>query len=511
MFPTETKIIFICNKDHLEDPVYQLKETLKRACPSGIIVAIEPHRRGPVHAVLQAQSYIDLNLPTVINYCDFSCYWNWPDFKNFVQDTKCTGAIPAYRGFHPHSLGSTLYAYLREDGDLWATDIQEKMPFTSCPANEYASSGTYYFESADIMFWAFNKMIEQDLSVNGEFYVSMAYKPLFEIGKKIAIYELQHFMQWGTPQDLLEYQQWSNLFRNFVESPKYRALAKQDGTLLIPMAGLGSRFAKEGYSIPKPLIEVDGVPMVVRAALDMPQAEKSVFVTRSDLPGNESLTAAIGKTIINNIIVSLPSLTEGQAHTCLLAIDYCNPDEPVTIAPCDSGTLFCSQKFQDKLKKSDLIVWGYRGHSTAKLKSTSYSWIDVNDDESINYISVKRPLKDPTTDPIVIGAFTFKRADNFIRATKLLMSRNQRVNGEFYIDAVVNIAIEMGLNVQMLEVDYYIGWGTPDEYKTFKYWQSCFHKWRSHPYRLEADLRVGSHARCALEEEYKEIVPKRPL
>ena len=32
--------------------------------------------------------------------------------------------------------------------------------------------------------------------------------------------------------------------------------------ILIPMAGEGSRFAKEGYTFPKPLIDVNGKPMI---------------------------------------------------------------------------------------------------------------------------------------------------------------------------------------------------------------------------------------------------------
>ena len=32
--------------------------------------------------------------------------------------------------------------------------------------------------------------------------------------------------------------------------------------IVIPLAGHGSRFAKAGYSLPKPLIPVHGVPMI---------------------------------------------------------------------------------------------------------------------------------------------------------------------------------------------------------------------------------------------------------
>ena len=49
---------------------------------------------------------------------------------------------------------------------------------------------------------------------------------------------------------------------------------------LIPMAGAGSRFAEQGYTTPKPLLPVLGLPMVVNAAKALPKSEKYVFVVR---------------------------------------------------------------------------------------------------------------------------------------------------------------------------------------------------------------------------------------
>ena len=135
--------------------------------------------------------------PIVVNYCDFSCYWNWHHFRRFVREVGCVGAIPAYKGFHPHLLGNTHYAYLRETIG-WVEDIQEKEPYTDDRMQEFASSGTYYFASARIMCAAFRTVVEQDLRTGGEYYVSLAYKPLLAERKPVAVYPLQHFMQWGT-------------------------------------------------------------------------------------------------------------------------------------------------------------------------------------------------------------------------------------------------------------------------------------------------------------------------
>jgi hypothetical protein len=201
----------------------------------------------------------------VVNYCDFTCYWDWHHFKSYVKATACAGAIPAYKGFHPHSLGNTNYAYMREI-DGWVQDIQEKQPYTNNRMEEYASSGTYYFASAQIMSEAFRAVIEQDLNTGGEYYVSLAYKPILLSAKPVVVYPLQHFMQWGTPEDVSEYTTWSKAFHGMIARSESHPTFK--GALVVPMAGLGQRFADEGYLLTKPLISVSGLPMVAQAAHD---------------------------------------------------------------------------------------------------------------------------------------------------------------------------------------------------------------------------------------------------
>jgi hypothetical protein len=59
-------------------------------------------------------------------------------------------------------------------------------------------------------------------------------------------------------------------------------------------------------------------------------------------------------------------------------------------------------------------------------------------------------------------------------------------------------------------VDSFLSWGTPNDLRTFEYWQSCFHKWPGHPYRLEKDGRVPADGIAALEARYSAMVPTLP-
>ena len=513
MFPGETDFIFICNHEHLNESDYRMEAILKEYCPAGRILGIPPHELGPINAVRQAEHLLDPTEPVIVNYCDFTCYWDWHHFKRYVKETGCVGAIPAYKGFHPHSLGSTNYAYMRETNG-WVQDIQEKQPYTNSRMEEYASSGTYYFASAQIMGEAFRKVVEQDLNIGGEYYVSLAYKPLLSSKQPVSVYPLQHFMQWGTPEDVAEYTTWSKAFQGLITHSESPPSSK--GALVVPMAGLGQRFADEDYALTKPLILVSGLPMVLQATHDLPPAAHHVFVLRADMPGYVDVANRLCECYPKAIIKTIDRVTDGQACTALIGLDALEDKvgkdcSPITIGACDNGTLYDVESFQKLVQDPsvDVIVWGVRGYPNAIRNPKMFGWIDAVDGQ-VRSVSVKTPLDTPASDPIVLGTFTFRRAGDFRRALERLIARDGRINGEFYIDSLINDAAALGLQCHLFEVDSYLCWGTPNDLRTFEYWQSCFHKWTSHPYRLGLDCRVPSDQVDALEARYQATIPALP-
>ena len=511
MFPGESDFLFICNQDHLDEPSYRMADILRRYCPTGTVVGIAPHKLGPIHAVRQIEHLLDPTQAVIVNYCDFTCYWDWQHFKAFVRDTDCSGAIPAYKGFHPHTLGNTNYAYMRESGG-WLQDIQEKQPYTENRMEEYASSGTYYFASAKLMLNSFQEVHDRELKVGGEYYVSLAYLPLLAAKEAVAVYPLQHFMQWGTPADVAEYNTWSRAFRSLIKPVTIPSSAS--GSVVMPMAGLGQRFARVGYPLTKPLIPVSGRAMVTQAVHDLPPARQYAFVLRGDMPGHAEVSAELLAHYPDAVIESIPHVTEGQACTALIGLDaleHANglAPSPVTIGACDNGAIYQNNVLQVLLDSPevDVIVWGVRGYAQAVRQPHMFGWIDANAEGEIHRISVKTPLDAPETDAIVLGTFTFRKANDFRRSVARMVEHKDRVNQEFYIDSTINHAVALGLRCHLFEVESFLCWGTPDDLRTFEYWQSCFHKWDAHPYRLENDPRVAPTALIELTSRYARTLP----
>ena len=338
----------------------------------------------------------------------------------------------------------------------------------------------------------------------------MAYNILIELGLPVAVYEIEHFMQWGTPQDLAEYLAWSSIFRRLAVDDARRA--RQAGSVLVPAAGYGRRFTEAGYRVPKPLIPVSGRPMVIQATRDLPDAPVTRFVFRADMPQLDQIQLKLRTTFVGASVLALDHATDGQATTCVLGLEGLDLDAPVTIGACDNSMLYDPTLFEAEMEdgSSDVLAWAVRGHADGRLRPHMFGWLEVEADQRVTGVIVKRPPKDPMRDPMIVGAFTFKRAEHFLRAYDRLRERDGAVNGEFYIDSLIEDAVSIGLNVKLFEIDHYLGWGTPTDLRTFEYWQSCFHKWPGHPYRLERDRRVPPACAPSLAEAYAPAKISRP-
>lgn len=476
LFPGVEDVSFICNDKHLKET--KMKEILLRLKPNCKIYEVSSeNRKGPVDAVQQIEDFIDDEKEVIVSYCDYGTYW---DFKKFLIETRNNnfdGMIPCYIGFHPHMLGSDNYAFCKEENNV-LLEIKEKESFTDNKMNEYASNGTYYFRNGKILKKYFKKLTELNLNLKGEFYVSMVYNLLVGDGLKVGIFEIENMLQWGTPYDLEIYKGWSDYFNRpqmkKIENPK-------NTTLVLPMAGRGSRFSEEDYDVPKPMITVSGKPMVVKAVDCLPKSEKNIFICLDEHIKKYGLNNLLNTFYDNISILSINHVTKGQACTCELGIEAFNLDleDPILISACDNGVYYDTKKYGKLLNDEnvDIIVWSFRNNQSSKTNPNAYAWLNVDENDNIKHVSCKNFIyDDPLKTHAIIGTMFFRKAKYFIDGLKSNYKENITTNNEFYVDDVLNQNIKQGLNVKVFEVTHYICWGTPNDYKTYNYWDNYFNK-----------------------------------
>ena len=458
----DVKFLFTINAKHAAET--NLKETLARLAPNAPVVVIEPHKDGPVRTLLDCAEHIPDDEEVVLNYCDFGVDWSFADFRAWLAKGKWDGAMTAYKGFHPHSLGPTLYAYMRNEGDK-VVEIREKHYFTQNKFEEYASSGLYYFRTGAEMKRVSRKLVEKGERVNNEFYVSMLMQVLIEDGKSVGVYPLKHFYQWGTPEDLRDFESWMKGIRRFRTFAKEVEAHPSTAVQVIPMAGRGQRFVDQGYALPKPLIPVAGKPMIARALECLPKPKERVLIALAD--HRDAVASAVeGK------IITLDRVTEGQACTAKIGLEGIDPSLPVLFAPCDTGYVYDLAKLRELEEGGyDAIAWTAKGHLPALWRPQMYGWVQVTDGKIVK-TAVKKQVEGvpPAEQQVITGTFWFKDVATFIREEEEMERENDRVNNEFYIDTIIKRMVAKGMKVAAFTVDKYIPWGTPEELKTFDYY-----------------------------------------
>lgn len=482
LFPGETNIHCICNETHIRST--GLKEAILRYCPTAKIHQMNIPR-GPVEAVLRIAGALDPDDELIITYCDYGTEWDYESFLRDCHEHAADGAVACYTGFHPHMLGTDNYAFVKHQ-DMWLQDIQEKRPFTDNRMGEYASNGTYYFRRAYDFFEYGRLLVQNDRQIKEEFYVSMVYKLMAEDHKRIRVFEIQSMLQWGTPKDLEEYKLWSACIESLVKKPmKFRAPLENVVTIL-PMAGSGSRFKMAGYQDPKPLLPVDGLPMVIRAVKDLPPTSRTVFITLEEHLKTYPGLMGLQKYISGAEIYEIPSVTQGQACTCEIAMERADisNETPVLISACDNGAYYEPESFYRLMADPsvDVVVWSFTNNPTARLYPQMYAWLDVDEELNLREVSVKKTFPDRPNIHAIIGTMFFRSAAIYREGLKEIYRNDIRANGEFYVDNILNELLRVGYRIKVFPVDYYLCWGTPNDYRTYLYWR------RYHEKRLAAPI-----------------------
>lgn len=231
--------------------------------------------------------------------------------------------------------------------------------------------------------------------------------------------------------------------------------------ILIPMAGEGSRFAKEGYTFPKPLIDVDGKPMIQRVVENLSFPAEFIFLVRKEhLHKYEGLSVTLNRITGGRFkIVEVDGLTEGAACTALLAKEHINSDDDLLIANSDQVIDYRPENFitMKNLITVDGIVFTFNAvhpkWSFAKVDSTGF----------VTQVAEKVPISNVAT----CGIYWYRRGKDFVEAAESMIAKNIRVNNEFYIAPVYNEMIGSGKTVIPFFVQEMHGIGTPEDLNAF--------------------------------------------
>lgn len=231
--------------------------------------------------------------------------------------------------------------------------------------------------------------------------------------------------------------------------------------LIMPMGGKGQRFFDDGFIIPKPLIEIYGKPFFYWSAMSVlkyiPESDVT-FVVLQEHIDNFDIKNKILSYFPDAKIVVLENVLKGAVLTCMKGAEMIEADIPVIFNDCDhmfKCTALNELSDKDVSEHDGFLV-------TFKSDSPKFSYAETDE----NGIVKRTVEKQVISSDAICGAYFFKNKDIFLENAKEYLDKCSY--SEYFMSGVYNCMADNGLKTGILQTDYHISFGTPEEYAEAK-------------------------------------------
>lgn len=236
--------------------------------------------------------------------------------------------------------------------------------------------------------------------------------------------------------------------------------------IVVPMAGQGSRFRDAGYSVPKPVIPVRGVPMieVVIRNLRPRRPHRFIFITLREIVQNHEVDKLLNSLCPNCTIHFLDEVTQGAACTVLTVRRLIDTASPLMIANCDQWVDADVNSYLDHLDATDsdgliMTMWA---------DDPKWSYVRLDERGTPTEVVEKRVVSNEAT----VGIYNFRHGHDFVTAAEEMIAHDLRVNGEFYVAPTYNHLLKRSKRVALFNVGAewsgMYGLGTPADLQKFE-------------------------------------------
>lgn len=235
--------------------------------------------------------------------------------------------------------------------------------------------------------------------------------------------------------------------------------------IVITMGGLGSRFRKVGYTVPKYMIEAKGKTLFEWSMISLEgykdQVDKYIFIAMKDESVDvegfiKSRCEALG--FANYHVILLDYLTDGQATTAMLASKYWNPENALLIYNIDTY-VEAGEMNSEELKGDGFIPC---------FQAPGDHWSFVRLDEEGKVVEIKE--KKRISNYCTLGAYYFKTCELYRNLYNEYYSMNDTlVNGEKYVAPLYDYLLSKNGEIYISDVprDKVHVLGTPEELEAF--------------------------------------------
>ena len=380
--------------------------------------------------VMNMDEILNVNLQTIVD--------------KFIEKKASAGLI-SFSSTHPR----------------WCYAITKNQYVKSCMEKKVVSkralAGFYFFKNKEIFFQSASQAMLDDDECEGKYYLSAAINQIILRGETVLHEEIEpsNYFSFFSPEMIREFE--ISTYSKVISKKIIRS--EESVNVVIPAAGNGTRFAREGWKAPKPFIDINGQLMIehIIKNLKISNSKVTLILRKEHITNREKDIQRL--EVSSSEIVKVDHLTEGTVSTVLLARKLIDRNQPLLIANSDQIVDFDCNKFvnDSNARNLDGSILVFRD----PFKDKKWSFVKLNDNGYVEEVAEKKAISDLAT----VGIYYFNNGSEFVSSAIDMIVRNERVNGEFYTCPVYNYMISKGLKIGIYEIPFESmqGIGTPDD------------------------------------------------
>lgn len=242
--------------------------------------------------------------------------------------------------------------------------------------------------------------------------------------------------------------------------------------VLIPMAGIGNRFIKAGYTRPKPLIEVNN-KRIIEYILDMFDAEDDIYFicNRTHLEDTNMLDV-LTRLRPTAQVLEIEDHKKGPVFTIIPFLDLVEDDEPVLVCYCDNPFLWDRQDFLKYVQDNNLdgCILTHSGMHPHTLNSTKMAFLKTSGNLMVEIKEKESYTETPREEHASTGAYYFNTGRLMKQSFRNTIEQDINYNGEYYVTLAYNFLTRQGAKIGYYDTDYVTVFGTPEEVESFEAW-----------------------------------------
>ena len=234
-------------------------------------------------------------------------------------------------------------------------------------------------------------------------------------------------------------------------------------TIILTLAGLGTRFKREGYSLPKYLLPIQQsnsknniviIDFIIKEIISVFKKQIKIILVLNKNDYKIASKHFLKFSNIEKFDIKFIPLMPGQAYSVLSGFDFSEPDHGFTVMNGD--TLIPLDNIKKEIRSQINMV------NTFYSDSEDYSYADLNEKGFVKTIVEKKVISRHAST----GLYSFRSRDLFIEALNLLEEDRIYKKPEIYLSEVIQKLINLGEFFKVIKTDM-IDLGTPNKYEEY--------------------------------------------